>query len=121
MNYEAINFKEKFSKFEDQWAPKIIGQMNNYQFKIVKIQGEFVWHKHIDTDETFIVLKGDMSIDFRDGTVTLSQGEMFIIPKGVEHKPYAQKECEIILVEPEGVTNTGSVESELTAENDVWL
>jgi len=95
--------------------------MNDYQFKLVKIVGDFVWHSHQDTDEVFIVLEGEMFIDFRDGQVKISQGEMFIVPRGIEHKPFANEECRIMLVEPRGVVNTGEAESELTAANDIWI
>ncbi len=95
--------------------------MNDYQFKLAKIMGDFVWHDHPDTDEVFIVLEGEMFIDFRDGRVKISQGEMFIVPRGVEHKPFADKECHIMLVEPRGVVNTGATESSLTAPDDVWI
>lgn len=121
MSRVAINFAEKLSLFEEQWAPKVIAEMNDYQFKLVKVKGDFVWHQHEDTDETFIVLEGDLRIDFRDGSVNLSQGEMYVIPKGVEHKPCAAKEVEILLIEPRGVLNTGNDVSERTAENDVWI
>ncbi|MDY8048035.1 cupin domain-containing protein [Paenibacillus polymyxa] len=121
MKYQSIKLHEKLSKFSDHWSPKVIGEMNDYQFKLVKIVGDFVWHDHQDTDEVFIVLEGEMFIDFRDGRVQVSQGEMFIVPKGVEHKPFAHKECHIMLVEPKGVVNTGGEESELTAVNDIWI
>lgn len=121
MNYKPINFQEKLSKFSDIWSPKIIAEMNDYQFKLVKVQGEFVWHDHPETDEVFIVLDGTLDIEFRDGKVTLESGEMYVIPKGVEHKPVAKSECRIMLVEPKGVANTGDTESELTAENGVWV
>ena len=121
MNYKALNFKDKLSLFDEQWTPKVIAEMNDYQFKIVKIKGEFVWHNHEDTDETFIVLEGKLRIDFRDGQVELSDGEMFVVPKGVEHKPYAEEEVKMILIEPRGVKNTGDNGGELTAENDVWV
>ncbi|MGE7926077.1 cupin domain-containing protein [Viridibacillus arvi] len=121
MNYNAINLTEKFSIFSEHWSPKVIGEMNDYQFKLVKIIGDFVWHDHKDTDEAFIVIDGEMSISFRDGTVKLSKGEMYVIPKGVEHKPYAEKECHIMLVEPKGVVNTGETNYKLTAENDIWI
>lgn len=103
------------------WSTKVIGEMNDYQFKLAKIMGDFVWHDHPDTDEVFIVLGGEMFIDFRDGRVKISQGEMFIVPRGVEHKPFADKECHIMLVEPRGVVNTGKTESHLRAPNDVWI
>ncbi|MGE7771211.1 cupin domain-containing protein [Viridibacillus arvi] len=121
INYNASNLTEKFSKFSEHWSPKVIGEMNDYQFKLVKIIGDFVWHDHKDTDEAFIVIDGEMSISFRDGTVKLSKGEMYVIPKGVEHKPYAEKECHIMLVEPKGVVNTGETNYKLTAENDIWI
>ena len=95
--------------------------MNDYQFKLAKIQGEFVWHRHADTDEAFIVLKGEMTIEFRDGRVSLKAGQMFVVPRGVEHKPVAPEECSILLVEPRGVVNTGDAGGKLTAPNDVWV
>jgi mannose-6-phosphate isomerase-like protein (cupin superfamily) len=87
MNYEAINFGKKFALFDEQWQPKVVAEMNDYQFKIVKLEGDFVWHDHQNTDETFIVLEGLLRIDFRDGAVHVAAGEMFVVPKGVEHKP----------------------------------
>ena len=116
-----INLKEKLSKFSDHWSPKIIAEMNDYQIKLVKIKGDFVWHNHEDTDEVFIVIEGKMNIEFKNETVELSEGEMYVVPKGVEHKPYAETECKIMLVEPRGVVNTGNTEDELTASNDVWI
>ena len=116
-----INLKEKLSKFSDHWSPKVIAEMNDYQFKLVKIKGDFVWHNHGDTDEVFIVVEGTMKIEFEDKTVELSEGEMYVVPKGVEHKPYAENECKVMLVEPRGVVNTGDEEGELTASNDVWI
>ncbi len=121
MNYSPINFQEKFSRFADHWSPKVIAEMNDYQFKLVKVQGDFVWHKHDDTDEVFIVLEGRLTIEFRDGKVELGEGELFVIPKNAEHKPYAENECKIMLVEPKGVINTGQERTEQTAENDVWI
>ena len=116
-----INLREKLSKFTDHWSPRIIAEMNDYQFKVVKIKGDFVWHNHDDTDEVFIVLEGEMKIEFEDETVELKEGEMFVVPKGVDHKPYSEKECKIMLVEPKGVVNTGDAGSDLTAPNDVWI
>ncbi|WP_394393361.1 cupin domain-containing protein [Shewanella woodyi] len=122
MKYKSINFENKLSLFNEQWSPKVIAEMNDYQFKIVKIEGDFDWHAHKDTDETFIVLDGDLRIDFRDGYVSLASGEMFVVPKGVEHRPFAKNEVKILLIEPRGVLNTGDNEaSELTATNDVWI
>ncbi|MER3482062.1 MAG: cupin [Meiothermus sp.] len=110
-----VNFAEKLALFDQHWSPKIVAQMNDYEFKLVKIQGDFVWHKHDDTDEVFI-LEGEMRLDFRDGPVSLKAGELFVAPKGVEHKPYAAQECKIMLVEPIGVVNTGDAGGELTAK-----
>ena len=121
MKYIPVNFEKKLNLFSDHWSPKIIAQMNDYQFKLVKFQGEFVWHSHKDTDETFIVIEGQMGIEFRDGQVNIQNGEMFIVPKGVEHKPFAENECKIMVIEPAGVINTGDSGGELTAENDVWI
>ena len=121
MSYQPINFQDKLSKFDDHWSPRVIAEMNDYQFKLVKVQGEFVWHEHPDTDEVFIVLEGELDIEFEDGKVTLGPGEMFVVPKGVEHRPVAREECRLMLVEPRGVVNTGRAESELTAENDQWV
>lgn len=121
MEYKAINFEQKFGLFDDQWAPKVIAEMNDYQFKIVKIKGEFIWHDHQDTDETFIVLEGDLRIDFRDGHVKVGKGEMYVVPKGIEHKPYAEDEVRILLIEPRGVLNTGREGGERTTENEVWI
>ena len=122
MKYNSINFDQKLNLFSEQWSPKVIAEMNDYQFKIVKIEGDFIWHEHADTDETFIVLEGDLRIDFRDGSVTVKAGEMYVVPKGVEHKPYAEAEVKMLLIEPRGVLNTGDEEtSDRTATNDVWI
>tara|TARA_B100001750_G_C14885649_1_gene292608 strand:- start:5 stop:370 length:366 start_codon:yes stop_codon:yes gene_type:complete len=118
---EKINFKNKYSKFNKHWSPRIIAEMNDYQFKLAKIKGEFVWHNHKDTDETFIVIDGEMILKLRDRDVILQEGEMFVVPKGVDHKPCAQKECKILVVEPRGVVNTGDVESDLTINEDMWI
>ena len=120
-NNDVINLKQKLSLFSGHWSPKIIAEMNDYQFKLAKLQGEFVWHDHPDTDEVFICLDGEMSILFRDGRVDLSAGDMYVVPRGLEHKPVAQNECSIMLVEPRGVVNTGGAGGELTAPGDVWI
>ncbi|WP_448569740.1 cupin domain-containing protein [Thalassotalea ganghwensis] len=121
MKSKVVNFNNKFSLFNEHWSPRVIAQMNDYQFKLVKVAGEFVWHDHPDTDEVFIVIEGELTIEFRDERVCLNAGEMYVIPKGVEHKPSAKNECKIMIVEPKGVINTGDAKSELTAENDVWI
>lgn len=121
MPSNVVNLAEKLSKFSEHWSPRVVAEMNDYQIKVVKIQGEFVWHDHKDTDEVFLVLKGKMSIEFRDSVVQLAEGEMYVVPKGVEHKPFAESECQVLLIEPSGVTNTGEAGGELKATNDVWV
>ncbi len=116
-----INFAQKLALFDDQWKPRVIAEMNDYQFKLVKIEGDFVWHSHADTDETFIILEGVLRIDFRDRQVHLAAGEMLVVPKGVEHKPFAEREVRMLLIEPRGVINTGDEGGEMTASNDVWI
>lgn len=121
MSYSAINLQQKFGLFSEQWQPKVVAEMNDYQFKVVKLQGDFVWHDHPDTDETFIVVEGTLRIDFRDGAVQIAAGEMFVVPKGVEHKPFAEQEVKLLLIEPTGVLNTGQAGGERTATNDVRI
>lgn len=121
MKYEAVNFQEKLSRFGEHWSPKIIAQMNELQFKLVKIQGDFVWHSHPETDEVFVVVTGEMVIDFRDGQVKLGEGELFVVPRGVEHKPFAAAECHLLLVEPAGTVNTGNAGGDMTAPADTWI
>lgn len=117
----VINFSDKFTLFADHWAPRVVAEMNDTQFKLAKISGEFIWHKHDDTDEVFIVIEGRMAIEYREGRVELATGEMHVVPRGVEHKPVADGECRIMLVEPRGTVNTGEVGGKLTARNDVWI
>ncbi|HUA97390.1 MAG TPA: cupin domain-containing protein [Terracidiphilus sp.] len=121
MSYRAINFEQKFGLFKEQWAPKVIAEMNEYQFKVAKLEGDFIWHSHAETDETFIVVEGRLRIDFRDGAVEIGAGEMFVVPKGVEHKPCAEHEVKLMLIEPRGTLNTGDQVNERTAQNDVWI
>jgi mannose-6-phosphate isomerase-like protein (cupin superfamily) len=121
MTTPVINFTDKFAQFSDLWSPKIIAQMNDYHFKLAKVKGEFIWHDHPETDEVFIVTQGQLTIHLRDGKIELKEGEMYVVPRGVEHKPYADKECWILLIEPAGTVNTGDAGGELTAENDVWI
>jgi len=121
MKLSAINFSDKLALFNDHWAPKVIAEMNDYQFKLVKMRGDFVWHNHPETDEVFMVIAGQLDIEFSDKTVSLNAGEMLVVPKGVNHKPRAHNECSVMLIEPKGVINTGAAESTLTAENDIWL
>jgi mannose-6-phosphate isomerase-like protein (cupin superfamily) len=117
----VINLAEKFTKFTEQWTPKVITELNDYQFKIVRIQGDFIWHDHPETDEAFIVLEGELRLDFRDGHVVLKAGEIAVVPKGVEHKPFAEREVKMMLIEPRGTLNTGHEGGDRTATNDVWI
>jgi mannose-6-phosphate isomerase-like protein (cupin superfamily) len=121
MTAKPINFLEKFELFSEHWSPKVIAELNDYQFKLARVQGDFVWHEHSDTDEVFIVIEGQLDIEFRDSVVTLKAGEMIVVPRGVEHKPKATDECKILLVEPRGVINTGEAESTLTARLNDWI
>lgn len=121
MSYQTINFQQKFGLFTELWSPKVIAEMNDYQFKLVKLQGDFVWHSHPKTDETFIVIEGKLRIDFREGAVEIGAGEMFVVPKGVEHKPYAEREVKLMLIEPRGTLNTGDQVNERTAQNNIWI
>jgi mannose-6-phosphate isomerase-like protein (cupin superfamily) len=117
----VVNLERKLESFADQWAPKVVAELNDYQFKLVKLQGEFVWHNHESTDEAFLVLHGDMTIEFRNGSVPLSAGDMYVVPRGVDHKPTAEHECHVLLVEPRGVVNTGDEGGSRTAESDIWI
>ncbi len=120
--YAPISFADKFALFSEQWQPKVVAEMNDYQFKVVRIEGDFVWHQHAETDETFIVLEGELRIDFRDGAVHLKAGEMFVVPMGTPHKPYAEREVKMLLIEPRGVPNTGDDgDTARTQQNDVWV
>lgn len=121
MNYQPINLQNKLSKFSEQWLPKVIAQMNDYHIKLAKVEGEFDWHNHPETDELFLVVKGNLNIHFRDGVISLNEGEMYVVSKGVEHKPVAENECHILLIEPVGTVNTGDVVSDRTAPNNIWI
>ena len=121
MDIQAINLAKKLSLFDEYWSPRIIAKMNEYHFKLVKIQGEFIWHSHPDTDEVFIVIKGEMRIEFRDFHTKLSEGELCVVPKGIEHKPVAKDECQIMLIEPVGTLNTGDASGERTKTEQIWI
>ena len=121
MERRAINLAEKLTQISEHWSPKIVAKMNDYHFKLVKFQGEFVWHTHVETDEVFLVLEGSMTIHFQNGDVPVSAGEMFVIPKGTEHKTSARGECKAMLVESAGTINTGDVMSERTSSSDTWI
>jgi mannose-6-phosphate isomerase-like protein (cupin superfamily) len=121
MDISVVNLEEKFAKFEEQLSPKIIAQMNNYHFKLVKSQGEFIWHKHPETDEVFMIIEGNFQIHLRDKVLQLKKGEMVVIPKGVEHKSLAKEECKVLLIEPEGTLNTGDAGGDLTVTELEWI
>tara|TARA_B100000029_G_C17360405_1_gene882313 strand:+ start:33 stop:395 length:363 start_codon:yes stop_codon:yes gene_type:complete len=116
-----INILSKFNLFSDYWSPKVVAEMNDYQFKLVKIKGEFVWHEHKETDEVFIVIEGKMEIELENKKIKLNKGEMFVVKKGQQHRPFASNECKILIVEPKGVINTGEHTLERTAKNDIWI
>ncbi|TZF90467.1 cupin domain-containing protein [Cognatilysobacter lacus] len=118
---DAIDLSAKLAAFGEQWSPRVVAEMNDVQFKVVKLEGDFVWHSHDETDETFIVLKGELRVGYRDSEVTLREGEMIVIPRGVEHITRAASECHALIIEPRGVVNTGDAHSHLTATNDVWV
>jgi mannose-6-phosphate isomerase-like protein (cupin superfamily) len=111
---DKVNLLDKFGRFQEQYKPKIVGELNDHQVKVVKFQGDFVWHHHENEDELFLVVKGKMTMGLRTGDVELSEGEMFIVPKGVEHRPTAKDECWVVLIEPGTTLNTGNVRGERT-------
>ncbi len=116
-----INFRTKFKLFSEYWSPKVVAEMNDYQFKLVKVKGKFTWHQHKDTDEAFIVIEGSMGIEFKDKIVELNKGEMIVVRKGEQHKPFAYEECKVLIIEPRGVANTGDTGGNFTVENDVRI
>lgn len=117
----AINLADKFAKFSEHWSPKIVARLNDLHIKAVKLEGEFVWHRHDDTDELFMVHKGVLTIKYRDRDVVLGAGEIHVVPRGVEHKPVADAECEILLIEPAGTVNTGDAGGALTVTEEAWI
>lgn len=118
---KPIDLLEKCRLLTEQWQPRVVAELNDYQLKVVRLQGDFVWHAHEDTDEAFLVLEGTLRIDFPDGSVELDAGQLFVVPKGVRHKPYAEREVKVLLIEPRGVVNTGDAGGDRTAEQDVWI
>ena len=118
---KKINLASKYNKINEHWSPKVVAEMNDYQFKLAKIKDDFIWHSHEDTDETFIVIEGKISIEFEDETIELSEGEMIVVPKGKKHRPYADEEAKIMLIEPKGVRNTGDIVSDLTSDDNQWI
>jgi mannose-6-phosphate isomerase-like protein (cupin superfamily) len=121
MHPQPVNLASKLAKFSDHWSPKIIVEMNDHQFKLVKFHGEFLWHRHDDTDEVFIVIDGAMTIHFREGDVHVQAGELIMVPRGVEHKTSANAECHALIIEKAGTVNTGNTVGALTAPADSWV
>lgn len=118
---QPIDLLDKCRLLTQQWQPRVVAELNDYQIKVVRLQGDFVWHAHEDTDEAFLVLEGTLRIDFSDGSVELGAGQLFVVPKGMRHKPYAEREVKVLLIEPRGVVNTGNAGGDRTAEQDVWI
>ncbi len=121
MDFKSINIAAKLERFSEHWSPKVIAQLNDYHLKLVKFQGEFIWHHHRETDELFLVLEGELTIHFRDGNVLVKKGELFVVPKGAEHMTSAKTECHAMLIEPAGTVNTGDKQDEKTAPVDSWV
>ena len=119
-NKNVVNFNEKLKLIRTYWSPKIVASLNDYHFKLVKVKGDFIWHNHQDTDEAFIVLSGELKIDYRDHSITLREGEMHVVKKGIDHKPYAENECSILLIEPLETINTGAILDQKTAKAE-WI
>lgn len=118
---EAVNLREKLALIHDHWNPRIVAELNGQHVKLVKFQGEFVWHDHAGEDELFLVVRGRFRMDFRDRSVELREGEFLVVPRGVEHRPVADQEVEVLLFEPAAIRHTGNVESELTVREFQWM
>ena len=121
MKIEKISIDQKLKKINEHWSPRVFAEMNDYQFKLAKVKDEFIWHKHEETDEAFFVINGRLTIELKEEKVFLEKGEMVVIPCGVEHRPFAEEECEIMLIEPKETVNTGNIISEMTVKNDQWV
>ncbi|MBY8960280.1 MULTISPECIES: cupin domain-containing protein [Pseudomonas] len=117
----AINLAQKSALIDQQWSPRVVAEMNDYQFKVVRIEGEFIWHSHPETDEAFIVIEGTLRIDLPHGRVYVEPGELYVVPCGIEHRTAAEGEARLMMIEPRGVRNTGHEGGERTADNDVWI
>jgi mannose-6-phosphate isomerase-like protein (cupin superfamily) len=118
---DKVNLRQKLAAFGDHWRPRVVGELNGQHVKLVKLQGEFVWHHHADEDELFLVLVGRLALHLRDRVVELEEGEFFIVPRGVEHRPVAEAECHVLLLEPASTLNTGNVRDERTVESPEWI
>ncbi|QXI30762.1 cupin domain-containing protein [Pseudomonas vanderleydeniana] len=118
---QAVNLAHKASLIDQQWSPRVVAEMNDYQFKVVRIEGEFIWHSHPETDEAFIVLEGVLRIDLPEGSVFVGPGELYVVPRGVQHRTAADGEARLMMIEPRGILNTGHEGGERTATNDLWI
>ena len=121
MDIKVVNFGQKFSRIHELHSYKIVAQMNDYHFKLVRMRREFIWHKHTDTDEVFVIIEGSLQIELKDKTLNLNTGEMVVIPKGTEHKPSSEEECKILLIEPASTINTGDAGGDLTDTEAEWI
>lgn len=121
MSGNGINLLGKFASIPEQWSPRVVAEINDYQFKLVRVHGDFVWHEHSDTDEAFLVLQGRLRIEFEDDDVELGPGELYVVAKGRRHRPSAAQEAKVLLIEPRGVVNTGAEGGSRTAQNDHWV
>lgn len=118
---KKVNLAEKFNLFNEYWSPRIVGELNGQHVKLAKFKGEFMWHSHANEDELFLVVKGTLKIELRDGLITLNEGEFYIVPKGVEHKPVADEEAHVMLLEPKSTEQTGGIENDLLVDNQPWI
>ena len=118
---KKVNLAEKFNLFNEYWSPRIVGELNGQYVKLAKFKDEFMWHSHANEDELFLVIKGTLRIEFREGSVTLKEGEFYIVPKGVEHKPVADEEAHILLLEPKSTKQTGGIDSDLLVDQQPWI
>ena len=116
----VVRLADKLAAIEEQWAPRIVARLNDYEFKVVKLEGDFVWHSHADTDEAFLVLAGELTIEMREGDARLRAGDLYVVPRGVEHRPRAARECQVLLIEPAGTANTGDAGGERTRAAE-WI
>ncbi len=118
---KKVNLAEKFNLFNEYWAPRIVGELNGQYVKLAKFNGEFMWHSHANEDELFLVIKGTLKIELRDGVITVNEGEFYIVPKGVEHKPMADEEAHVLLLEPKSTEQTGGIDSDLLVDEQPWV
>ncbi|MGI4839524.1 MAG: cupin domain-containing protein [Janthinobacterium lividum] len=121
LSLHPVNLLHKASSIDTQWSPRIVAEMNDYQFKVVRIEGEFIWHSHPETDEAFLVLAGELRIDLPHGQVFVRPGELYVVPRGIKHRTASASEAKLMMIEPRGILNTGHEGGERTAQNDLWI